>query len=241
MSAAAEKGRGADKGGKGMLVFHEQRLVILSVPKTASTSIETALADQASIVVREPPLLRHTTMYRYRRQFQSFLERGTDLHFTVVAMMREPVSWLGSWYRYRQRDDVAHTVRSTRGISFDDFLRSYLGRPPAAFADVGSQVVFLDGGRKPGPDYLFAYEDIGGFLKFLEGRLERRIELPRLNSSPEMAPGTVLDISPEMRAALQAAMPRDFALYDQLRSGQWQAAKATGDDAQTRSGQKIGA
>lgn len=196
-----------------MLVFHEQRLVILAVPKTASTSVEAALADQASIVVREPPLWRHTTMYRYRRQFQAFLERGTDLRFTVVAMMREPVSWLGSWYRYRQRDDVAHTVRSTRGLSFDDFLRGYLGTPPAAFADVGSQMAFLGGGRKPGPDRIFDYEDMAGFLRFLEERLERRIALPRLNTSPDMA----LEISPEMRAALGAAIPGDFALYEQLR------------------------
>ena len=42
----------------------------------------------------------------------------------VVALMREPVDWLGSWYRYRQRDGMARPQNSTREISFDAFVRA---------------------------------------------------------------------------------------------------------------------
>ena len=43
-----------------MLVFWRQRLVFLATPKTASTSIEEALAPIAAIVMLRPPQLKHT-------------------------------------------------------------------------------------------------------------------------------------------------------------------------------------
>ena len=99
-----------------MLVFWRQRLVFLATPKTGSTAIEAALgAAGGGVVIQRPPQLKHTTVQRYRRFVAPYLGdcvKGET--FAVIALMREPLDWLGSWYRYRQREDEV-PEKSTRG------------------------------------------------------------------------------------------------------------------------------
>lgn len=195
-----------------MLVFWKQRLVFLATPKTGTTAIETALESLASVVIQHPPALKHTPVRRYRRFLAPYLKSAAKDDFTVVAMMREPIDWLGSWYRYRTREAIAETARSTAAMSFDDFVQGYLERPQPDYADIGSQSTFLQGGDGPGVDRIFRYEDIGAFVHFLEDRLDCAISLPRLNVSP--AGSTIL--SPATEARLRAGAEADFALYASL-------------------------
>jgi hypothetical protein len=194
-----------------MLVFWEQRLAFLATPKTGSTAIAAALESLAAVSIQRPPLLKHTTVHRYRRFIGPFLEAASKDTFTVVALMREPTDWLGSWYRFRQRDET-DAGKSTKGISFDDFVRAWCQDPRPDFADVGSQGKFLRPRQGVGVDRLFRYEEIDTFVHFLEERLGCEIILPRLNVSP--AGATVL--SPETAAMLRSYAVEDFALYETL-------------------------
>ena len=195
-----------------MLVFWKERLVYLATPKTGSTAIEAALEPLASVVIQRPPVLKHTNVRRYWQSFAPFLERAAGEGFMVVALMRDPIDWLGSWYRYRQRDGMARPQNSTRGISFDEFVTAYLSpdRPP--FADVGRQGAFLAPEGTRGADRIFCYERIGTFVDFLEDRLNCQVILPRLNVSP---PGTVA-LSAKTEARLRQALAADFALHAAL-------------------------
>ncbi|QUS35394.1 hypothetical protein [Falsirhodobacter algicola] len=194
-----------------MLVFWEHRLVFLATPKTGSTAIEAALESLSAIAVTRPPLLKHTTLRRYRRFIGPYLQTSSGDEFETVALMREPRDWLGSWFRYRTRDAVDED-KATRGRTFDDFVRAYAQDPKPAFADVGSQANFLRPRNGQGVDHLFRYEDLDRFVAFLEERLDFAITLPRLNVSPE---GT-LDLSEEGERLLRDACAEDFALYDSI-------------------------
>lgn len=196
-----------------MLVFWEQRLVILATPKTGSTAIEAALESMASMAIQRPPVLKHTSVARYHRFMGPYLEAASGASFTVVALMREPRDWLGSWFRYRQRDDIPDQARSTRGMTFDAFVRDWCADPQPAHAAVGAQARFLAPKGEQGLDHLFRYEEIDRFVDFLEDRLGCEIILPRLNVSPDAA----LDLSPATEALLRKAGARDFALYETLR------------------------
>ncbi len=197
-----------------MLVFWKERLVFLATPKTGSTSIEAALEPLASVVIQRPPELKHTPVRRFQRFLAPYLQSAAKEDFAVVALMREPVSWLGSWYRYRTREDIPRRERSTAGMSFDAFVEAYLCAPQPPFAAVGSQGRFLSGGG--GADLrLFRYEEIGAFVGFLEARLDCEITLPRLNVSPAGAVG----LSPANAARLRTALAEDFALYDAIGTG----------------------
>jgi hypothetical protein len=198
-----------------MLVFWDQRLAVLATPKTGSTAIAAALESLAAVVIQRPPVLKHTTVHRYRRFVGPYLEAASGHPFTLVALMREPRDWLGSWYRFRQRDDLGEAAKSTRGRSFDDFVTAYCTTPQPDFAAVGSQGRFLRPRQGQGVDLLFRYEDMDRFVAFLENRLNCEIILPKVNVSPA-AP---LELAESSEAMLADTLAEDFALYASIPRG----------------------
>ncbi|MDM7930698.1 hypothetical protein [Tabrizicola sp.] len=194
-----------------MLVFWDQRLAFLATPKTGSTAIAAALESLAAVSIQRPPLLKHTTVHRYRRFIGPYLEAASKGEFTVVALMREPRDWLGSWYRYRQREDI-DPARSTRGLSFDEFVLAWCKDPRPDYADIGSQERFLRPRQGVGVDRLFRYEEIDRFVEFLEGRLNCEVILPRLNVSPT---GTT-ELSATTEALMREVAAPDYAMYETL-------------------------
>jgi len=195
----------------GMLVFWEQRLAFLATPKTGSTAIAAALESLAAVSIQRPPLLKHTTVHRYRRFIGPYLEAASKETFTLVALMREPTDWLGSWFRYRQREGT-DPAKSTAGMDFDAFVRAWCCDTRPDFAEVGSQERFLRCKDGTGVDRLFRYEEIGSFVQFLEDRLDCEIMLPRLNVSPAGA----TELSAATEALLHRVAAADFALYHTL-------------------------
>jgi len=194
-----------------MLVFWDQRLAFLATPKTGSTAIAAALESLAAVSIQRPPLLKHTTVHRYRRFIGPYLEAASKGEFTVVALMREPRDWLGSWYRYRQREDI-DPARTTRGMSFDEFVLAWCQDPRPNFADIGSQERFLRPRQGVGVDRLFRYEEIDRFVEFLEDRLNCEVILPRLNVSPT---GTT-ELSAATEAMMREVAAPDYAMYETL-------------------------
>jgi hypothetical protein len=197
-----------------MLVFWKQKLVFLSVPKTGTTAFQQALGPMADIVILDPPELKHAPLYRYNRFFRPMFEKAcrTD-DMETLAVMREPVSWLGSWYRYRRRPFMQGRPNATFDVSFDEFVEAYIQGQPPGFANVGSQAKFLE----PRPNgtavtHLFRYEDQAGLIAFLEQRLDTAIDLPRANVSPEMD----LSLSPAVERKLRRKKAEEFALYDSI-------------------------
>ncbi|THD83010.1 hypothetical protein E7811_12770 [Aliigemmobacter aestuarii] len=196
-----------------MLVFWEQRLAFLATPKTGTTAIESALESLAALSIQRPPILKHTTVMRYHRFIAPYLEVSSGQEFDVVAVMREPRSWLSSWYRYRQRDDITDPRRSTQGITFDEFVRAYCAEEPPEFAAVGSQAQFFKPRNGKGLTRLFRYEAIDSFVDFLEDRLGCAITLPRVNVSPE---GDT-DLSGATEDLLRRYLKADFEIYAAIR------------------------
>ncbi|PKP69671.1 MAG: hypothetical protein CVT82_10220 [Alphaproteobacteria bacterium HGW-Alphaproteobacteria-4] len=200
-----------------MLIFWQQKLVLLATPKTGSTALSVALEPLAAIAVQRPPALKHTTAQRFRRFLAPYLETASGTRFDVVALMREPQDWLGSWYRFRQRDDIAGSPNSTEGLSFEQFASAYMARPQPVYAQLGSQARFLslaDGTL--GVDKLFCYEDIGRLVGFLEARLDFEIQLPQVNVSPK----GVTTLCAPLRQRLQTHMAEDHALYARVLAGE---------------------
>lgn len=193
-----------------MLVFYKERLAFLSVPKTGTTAYETALAPHADMVISEPPMLKHAPVYRYNRFIRPMFERVCDVELEVMAVMREPVSWLGSWYRYRQRPFMEGKPNSTHGISFDEFVLAYMKGNKPGFADVGSQFQFMK--TQPngtGVTHFFRYEDQPTLQSFLEDRLKVELTLAQENVSPKMA----LSLSDDVASRFKKKCAEEFDLY----------------------------
>lgn len=193
-----------------MMIFFKERLALLSVPKTGTTAFQAALRDRADLVISDPPELKHTPLYRYNRWIRPMYEKVCSAELEIAAVMREPVSWLGSWYRYRQRPALDGNPNSTKGISFEDFLHGYCKGKPPAYANVGSQAKFLE----PQPNgckvsHLFRYEDQDALKAFLEQRLDTGIRLERKNVSP----AAELSLSQDAEDRLRRKRAEEFSLY----------------------------
>lgn len=194
-----------------MLVFWKERLTFLAVPKTGTSAFEEALAPRADMVVRDPPELKHAPVYRYNRFFRPMFDKMGAEDMETLAVMREPVSWLGSWYRYRQRPFMSGKPNSTQGISFDEFVDAYCRGNRPGFANVGSQAKFLE----PRPNgtrvtHMFRYENQPALIAFLEDRLETSLALERVNVSPRGD----LELSPRTEAKLRRKCAEEFDLYE---------------------------
>ena len=197
-----------------MLVFWKEKLVILAVPKTGTTALAQVLGPRADIVVNDPPELKHAPVFRYNRFFRPMFEKACGVDsMDIMAVMREPVDWLGSWYRYRRRPFTQGTPASTHDVSFDEFVKEYCKEERRSFANVGSQAKFL----APRPNgtrvtHLFRYEDQDAILSFLDERLSGVPELPKANVSPQMD----LTLSSDVYALFQKTHGAEFALYESL-------------------------
>ncbi|MDA8747913.1 gamma-glutamyl kinase [Litoreibacter sp.] len=199
-----------------MMIFFKERLAYLAVPKTGTSAVERALHRRASAVLRDPPGIKHTNARGYERRFRSMFERGDLRPIQTVAVMREPIDWLGSWYRYRQRPALSGHRNSTEGLSFDAFIEGYLADRQPAFAEVGSQGRFVtDENGDLLVNHLFQYEEFDPFIDFLQRRLGSDISLKTVNKSPHIA----LELSDSLRVALHETLSLDFQIHSALSDG----------------------
>ena len=193
-----------------MLVFYRERLVLLSVPKTGTTALESALRERADMVISSPPELKHMPLFRYNRFMRPMFEKVLDAQMETIAVVREPVDWLGSWYRYRRRPEMAGHRNGTHDVDFDGFLEAYMQDKKPPFANVGSQAKFVE----PRPNgtrlaHLFRFDRLDRLTALLEERLQCRVETRRENASPQMA----LTVSPEVEARLRRVCRAEFDVY----------------------------
>lgn len=196
-----------------MLVFWNERLVLLSVPKTGTHAYTQALGPRASMVVTDPPELKHAPVYRYNRFLRPMFEKMGAEEMELVAVIREPLDWLGSWYRYRQRPALDGRPTSSKGHSFDAFIEASCEDTPPAFANVGNQAKFVEA-RPNGTavSQFFRYEDQAGLRAFLAERLGDLPDIPSVNVSPRLD----LQASPDVEALVRQVRAAEFALWESI-------------------------
>lgn len=196
-----------------MLVFHNQKLVVFAVPKTGSTALEAALLPHASLAVQSPPSQRHMNWGVYAAQWAPTLKRIYDVRPEGMAVLREPIARLRSWYRYRAQPQFADTELSCAHLDFDGFVAASLAPEPPRCARIGSQDKFVMGDTgKIQIAHLFDYARLPEMLDWVSARLGREIRLEAHNRSP----GRPAPLDPALEARLRAARSAEFALYDRV-------------------------
>jgi hypothetical protein len=197
-----------------MLIGVRKQFIFVANTKTASTSLEQLLAKHAEIMRGGGPERKHIPLsqvpseyfflFRPKRPFESYFRFG---------VMREPISWIRSWYRYRTGNKVASPL--PKGMSFEDFWRArdwniqrWNGKPYL------QSDMFCDGNDEVLADMIIPYERMGDLIPQVLDALNIPGEIPRLNVSAvaereEALPDSLLQ---EMNAHYAA----DNALYAKL-------------------------
>ena len=184
-----------------MLIDYSNELVFLAVTKTGTTSAEAGILEHGTNIGRlNGAKLKHLTYSDFNRIRDVLKAEG----FRTVAVVRHPLERAASWYKYRYRDALVGHPRSTRGVSFSDFLRTL---PPPSF-DNRCAVVDEETGAMP--EIVFKYENFGHFVEFLKGVYGSDFRMPVRNRSPKVELG---EINPEVLERYRDAIDWYEALH----------------------------
>ncbi|MEM8730337.1 MAG: hypothetical protein AAGF79_10510 [Pseudomonadota bacterium] len=195
-----------------MLVFSAQKLAFIAVPKTGTTALEMALRPYADIIFTKNR--KHMPAHRFHNRVAPFLEEAFGVRLERMAVLRDPEEQIRSWYRYRTAALQRGSAKSTRAVSFDQFVRDVISEDPPPYAGIGSQWNMVTGKSAVLVHHLFAYETQDVMHGFIEERFGEAIDIKRKNVSPRVdAP-----LDDATREALREARPQEFALYDRLRA-----------------------
>ncbi|HAV08734.1 MAG TPA: hypothetical protein DEF12_05535 [Rhodobacteraceae bacterium] len=197
-----------------MLVFATANIAVFATPKTGSTALYMALRKHAQIVLAGQPRFKHMTVRKYERHFEPFLEGAYGLKPERVAAMREPLEYLRSWYKYRQRPELTRASQSTENVSFEEFALAAIASDPPAYAAVGPQLEFLSNATgEVGIHHLFSHED-GLMTAFISERLGKDVRTKPHNVSPIVP----TDLSAEADQRIRTALAADYAIWDRIRA-----------------------
>ena len=175
-----------------MLISLTHRFVFLSNRKCASVSIESMLRRHSELSFLGLPDLRHTDYRRYSRYIEPYIEEVWGrAKLETVCIVREPLSWLYSFYRFRSRYALRDPGNpdhrnSTAGISFPQFVAGYLQEEPPPYADIGCQFDFVrDEQNRVAVDRIFPYEEIDRFVDYIGRKIGQPLRVGHKNMSPK--------------------------------------------------------
>ncbi|MFT5451878.1 MAG: hypothetical protein ACI9N9_001364 [Enterobacterales bacterium] len=116
-----------------MLVFVKENLVIIDVPKCATTSINSVLRQRSDIFIGGTPNLKHLKFRESLNMLEILFSGKLDIReFEFVSLFRSRVEWLYSWYCYRSRNELKnslhpnHLNRMVERMSFESWLSDRL-------------------------------------------------------------------------------------------------------------------
>ncbi|MBB5514900.1 hypothetical protein FHS89_000906 [Rubricella aquisinus] len=196
-----------------MIASLKHRIAFLAMTKTGSTAIETALRPQCEVMMSGHPGLKHMQLRKFNRMVRPlFSQVGVEVETT--CLFREPLDWLGSWYRYRQRPEIPNARNSTADLSFRAFVEAYLSEDQPPFARIGRPSNFIrDTEGQIGIDHLFRYDQFDLFERFISDRFGQRFSFRTENVSPRIR----LEVEPALRQKVEQALSEDYDIYESIR------------------------
>jgi hypothetical protein len=199
--------------------------VLLSMPKCASTSLVHSLQGRAELVLRVNPRLKHMNCRSFHNLIVPVLNNGgyQRADYELVSLFREPVAWLESWWRYRQRPALARedAAKFTGEISFEEFVGRYVDNDPRPGTLRGRPAKFIamSDGLDIGVDRLFALEQPDVWKRWINEKVGGGVDIQvdnrsRVRSEPEL--------SSTLRARLNEFFRPELEIYERLRpTGEW--------------------
>lgn len=198
-----------------MLIGVKKRFVFIANSKTASTSIEHSLVGQAEIQRGGGPQRKHIYLRDALPEYDFLFGRdgyGIESFFTF-GVMRDPVSWIQSWYRYRCGNKVESPLPA--GMSFGEFWalndwnRTMLQGVPRL-----QSYFFTDKAGASIVDYIIPYSQLADhFTTICEGL---GIKSPLQSKNVSKVKGREIAIAPELAEEMRTFYAEDYALMAQI-------------------------
>jgi hypothetical protein len=194
-----------------MLIGVKKRFVFVANSKTASTSIERALIADVEIHKGGPQRNKHMFLKKAVREYDFLFDNPKYAFdtFFKFGVMREPLSWLQSWYRYRLGNGALE-----EGTTFEEFWTTKAGPAARGGKRMQQALYFTKANGELLADYIIPFRNLSADFAKISTELGVPTELPRKNVSKV---AKVEDtISEEVLADIRDTLSADYALYDRL-------------------------
>jgi sulfotransferase famil protein len=190
-----------------MLISLSRKFIFVANLKSASSTIETALADWAEVRLTQTRFGKHDGLTQISQKFVWLKRYVPYEEFFVFGVIREPVDFVLSLYNSHNKNAFDGKKHSTKGMSFDEFLdvwcaRSWQARPQAQR--------FKDEHGRLKMSHLIALDRLGEEFPLLCARL--KIEAPplgRVNPSPSVL--AARDLTGAQLARVRERYAEDYA------------------------------
>lgn len=205
------------QGRPSMLIGLEKRFIFVANTKCASTSLEDALKPYCDLDYGGTPQRKHIDLRDARKAIpEIFSDPNNDFaEFFKFGVMRDPIDWISSWFRYRKRRDIEAPI--PEDMEFREFWalndwNKYHGRQRTHYLQSDKFVGYK--GRVLA-DVILPFNSVEeGFARICEDLGIPQPPLRKLNQSPKKVPVPVIpeDLIDEVRAHYAD----DYALIDRI-------------------------
>jgi hypothetical protein len=193
-----------------MMAMTQAGFVLLSMPKTGSTALQSHFGRHAQVVVRNPPGMKHMTAATFEQVFTPWFERlgFARTSYDTTCLVRHPVDRAQSWWRYRARPAAQGKLNFTGDMSFEEFAerlvdgRTTLGTAHNFTTDAAGAVIV---------DRVYKHESLPAAAAWMAGRLG--IAVPDLGAV-NVSPTREASLSPGVRTRLEEHLAADVELYE---------------------------
>ncbi|MEM7791155.1 MAG: sulfotransferase family 2 domain-containing protein [Verrucomicrobiota bacterium] len=204
-----------------MQISTKHGFAFLCMPKCASNSVQEAIKDYSNITIKGHPNLKHINARDAETYFLKF-HRIALPHIPIetFCIIRDPLEWIESWYRYRTRDELKNPKNPshsnyTGNVSYNEFIEAYISQEPRPpYAKIRRQFDFVRSDEgKIAVDHIFPIDDMTLLQKFLEAKIGEEISFRRKNVSPKVS----VSLDPTLEARLVDYLKRDIELYNMVK------------------------
>lgn len=201
-----------------MLISTKKKFVFLSNYKCASTSIESVLKEHCELILTGPKF-KHLPIDKFNKYIKPLLETMGFYDFETYCIVRDPIDYVFSWYRYRQRDELkkVKSIRYTGDVTFDQFVKEVCSEDSAPYSILGdppeNQHLFV--GYKNGKfkvDNVYTLDNIKLFSKDMYDKFDIDIDIPNKNVSSKRE----FDLSDESWVLFEETFKNDIQMYKSL-------------------------
>jgi hypothetical protein len=197
-----------------MLISTKKKFVFLSNYKCASTSIESVLKEHCELIL-DGHKFKHLPIDKFNKYIKPLLETMGFYDFETYCIVRNPIDYVFSWYRYRQRDELkkSESIKYTGDITFDQFVKESCSEYPPLTRPREYQHIFV--GFKNGKfkvDNVYTLDNIKLFSKSIYDRYNIDINIPNKNVSPKRN----FSLSDESWVLFKETFKNDIQMYEFL-------------------------
>jgi len=198
-----------------MLIGVRRSFIFVANTKTASTSIEFMMAQYAEIMRAGSPERKHMKLRDVCKEYWFLFDRPDQplSRYFKFGVMREPIDWILSWYRYRKGNQVSSRI--PRDMSFAEFwAQKDWNIIRADGSKYLQQDLFVGADGAVLADVIIPYAELTPMMEIICKGLNIPLNLNRQNVSSISGLDTPLD--PMLVQEMREFYAPDYALFDRL-------------------------